>query len=414
VAYLVVMVGNALAVAGLIWGFTRPRTFRPLLALVVAFYLALAVFTAEQPATTFVVTVFVSQFLMGWGWAVLATLTAPATGRGLGRTTASLGAGMTLFLLLAFLYYISLDIAIPFPRASMPLTGVAILGAALLYAASRMRGADLSPWKDKTALIPAGALLLVPLVYWAGLGPPPAAEKPTGFPVRAMTFNIHSAYNTDGQQDPEAIAQVIEASGAEVVALQEISRGWLINGSTDLPTWLSRRLDMPVLFRGTTGPMWGNAILSRYPILDHGWGKLPLEGTLLARGYLWAKIDVGGLEPLLVIATHLHHIERDNDVRLAQVAVLLDFWGGRPYTLLMGDLNAEPGWPEIDPFDQAGLIDSWAEAGAGQGYTWPAYDPYQRIDWIWHTSDLAARDAETIDSTASDHRPVLTTMQAAP
>ena len=75
-----------------------------------------------------------------------------------------------------------------------------------------------------------------------------------------MTYNLHSAYNSQGRQDLEAIAQVIEESGADVVALQEVSRGWLIDGSTDMAGWLSRRLGMPILFRGTTDPVWGNAI----------------------------------------------------------------------------------------------------------------------------------------------------------
>jgi len=46
----------------------------------------------------------------------------------------------------------------------------------------------------------------------------------------------------------------------------------------------------------------------------------------------------------------------------------------------------------------------------GEGLSWPAADPFERIDWIWHTPDLAALEAETIDSTASDHRPVVVTL----
>jgi endonuclease/exonuclease/phosphatase family metal-dependent hydrolase len=229
-----------------------------------------------------------------------------------------------------------------------------------------------------------------------------------------MTYNVHSAFNVDGLQDPEAIARVIEDSGAKVIALQEVSRGWLINGSTDLATWLADRLGMELLFQGTTGPMWGNAILSAYPIVDHGSGSLPLAGTLLGRGYLWARIDIGAGEPLHVIATHLHHVEAENAVRLEQVPVLLDYWNEAPLTLIMGDLNAEPHYPEIDLFREAGLIDSWTEAGEGEGLTWPANDPFERIDWVWHTDDLAASSAERILSTASDHIAVLVTIEAVP
>ncbi|MCK4961463.1 MAG: endonuclease/exonuclease/phosphatase family protein, partial [Anaerolineales bacterium] len=225
-----------------------------------------------------------------------------------------------------------------------------------------------------------------------------------------MTYNIHSAFASDGRQDPEAIAQVIEASGADIIALQEISRGWLINGSTDLTAWFARRLGMQILYKGTTGPMWGNAILTRFPVLEHGSGPLPLAGSLIARGYLWAKIDVGDQEPLLVIATHLHHLETENQVRLEQVPVVLAFWNEAPYSLVMGDLNAEPGYPEMDLIARAGMVDSWAEVGSGKGYSNPAIDPLKRIDWIWHTPDMAASEAEIIQSTASDHLPLVVTL----
>jgi endonuclease/exonuclease/phosphatase family metal-dependent hydrolase len=229
-----------------------------------------------------------------------------------------------------------------------------------------------------------------------------------------MTYNIHSAYSAAGRQDPEAIAQAIEASGADIITLNEVSRGWLIDGSTDLVFWLSRRLDMPILFKGTEDPVWGNAILTHDPVLQTGFGSLPVSHTLITRGYLWARVDVGGPEPLQVIATHLHHLEADHDVRLLQVPVLVDFWGQRPFSLVMGDMNAQPGDPEMELFSQAGLVDSWREAGEGDGFTFSSTNPYERIDWIWHTPDIRATSAHVPATTASDHRPVVTTLEIGP
>jgi endonuclease/exonuclease/phosphatase family metal-dependent hydrolase len=322
--------------------------------------------------------------------------------------------GLILYLLLSFLYYVSLNLAVPIPREAMMPTAAVIVGLGMVFIAFRARGTTLHSGKDKTGLFAALALALVAVLTWMVIGRAPTFQQPAGMPVRVLTYNIHSAYNSEGRQDPEAIAQVIEASGADVIALQEVSRGWLIDGATDLPEWLSRRLGMPYLFRGTTDPVWGNAILSRYPAIAHGWGRLPLAGTLLARGYLWAEIEVGGAEPLLVIATHLHHIEIEHGPRLEQVPVLLEFWGGRPHTLLMGDFNSEPDYPEMGLIREAGLLDSWAEAGEGDGYSWPARDPFERIDWVWHSPDLTALDAVTLPGMASDHLGVLVTIDAAP
>lgn len=229
-----------------------------------------------------------------------------------------------------------------------------------------------------------------------------------------MTYNIHSAFGSMGRHDPEAIAQVIEDSGADVVALQEITRDRLLDGSSDLVTWLSRRLDMPIVFNGTEEPHWGNATLSRLPILNHGSGELPRDGTLIGRGYAWLEIDVGAGDQLLVVNTHLHQIEDDHDMRLLQVPVLLDFWDGRPNFVLLGDLNAEPGAPEMAMLEDAGLIDSWMESGSGPGLTWNAADPQKRIDWIWHSADLNGSQVEVIQTLASDHLPVIVQIAVAP
>jgi endonuclease/exonuclease/phosphatase family metal-dependent hydrolase len=414
-SFLLLMVGNLLAVAGAIWGFSRPHTFRPSLALVVAVYLGLATFYADKPGATFLVTLLVGQLLMGWGWAHLTGGMAPTSRPGIGRTTVLLVLSMVLFLLLAFLYYISLEIAVPIPRKAFLPVGSILFGLTLFVTSIRMRSAPIAAWRDWTALTAAFALAVVSLLYWVGMEvlARPVDEVTPSLPMQVMTYNIHSSYNIEGRQDPEAIARVIEASGADIIALQEVSRGWLIDGSTDLASWLAQRLNMHVLFKGTTGPMWGNAILTRYPIMDHGSGGLPLAGSLLGRGYLWVKFDVGAQSPIQIIATHLHHLDDEVVVRLAQVPVLIEYWDHAPHSVILGDLNARPGEADIDLILQTGLIDSWTEAGSGVGYTYSAGDPFKRIDWIWHTPDLVSLDVEVLQSTASDHLPVIITLDLA-
>jgi endonuclease/exonuclease/phosphatase family metal-dependent hydrolase len=412
-AFVVVMVGNLLAIGAMAWAFARPNILHPLLGLATAFYIGWAGYSAATPHPGFLLTTLVSQLLMGWSWGVLVTVTIAPKKRGLWRTTLSLGIGMFLFLILSFIYYVSLDIALPIPRSAILPSAAILLGLIVFLASLRVRNLAGSPWRDWTPIVIATALVLVPLGHWLAQGSVDQPEAPSALPTTVMTYNLHSAYDVSGRQDPEAIAQVIEASGAKIIALQEISRGWLINGSTDLATWLAQRLRMQVLFQGTTGPMWGNAILTSYPILEYGSGTLPSGGALLGRGYLWALVDIGLDQPLQVIATHLHHLEAENEIRLLQVPELLEYWDGAPLSLIMGDLNAEPHYPEIDLFVQAGLLDSWMEAGEGDGLTWPADDPFERIDWVWHTPDLLATRAVKIESLASDHLPVLVTLEAA-
>ncbi|GMR10051.1 MAG: hypothetical protein BMS9Abin28_0872 [Anaerolineae bacterium] len=411
-AFLIVMIGNLLLIMGIFYGLTRPETFRGTLALAAGAYLVLAIVTASQAGIAVLLTAAVSQFVLGWGWALLSVRASSAVRAGLTRTGVMLPLGTLLFLVLVFAFYLSLDIALPFPRTAIPPASAGLFGLLLLLAARGLRVPTSEG--DATPVWTAGALVIVPLAVWVLAGPTPAPSPPTGAPVKVMTYNIHSAFGSLGRHDPEAIAQVIEDSGAQVVALQEISRDRLLDGTSDLVTWLSRRLDMPIVFSGTEEPHWGNAILSRLPILAHGSGELPRDGSLIGRGYTWAEIDVGADDPLLVVNTHLHQIDEDHDIRLIQVPVLLDFWDGRPNLILLGDLNAEPDAPEIALLAEAGLIDSWLESGSGPGLTWSVVDPQKRIDWIWHSPDLVGTQAELIQTLASDHLPVVVQIAVRP
>jgi endonuclease/exonuclease/phosphatase family metal-dependent hydrolase len=69
----------------------------------------------------------------------------------------------------------------------------------------------------------------------------------------------------------------------------------------------------------------------------------------------------------------------------------------------MGDFNARPEWEQIGMITSAGWVDTWAEAGSGDGFTSNAADPQYRIDYIFHTSDIRATDVGVFQSTASDH-----------
>jgi endonuclease/exonuclease/phosphatase family metal-dependent hydrolase len=172
-----------------------------------------------------------------------------------------------------------------------------------------------------------------------------------------------------------------------------------------------------VAFFGTTDPVWGNAVFSRFPITGYGTDYLPLVGTPMQRGYLGATISLGDGE-VLVISTHLQHVNdsdvHDEDpegdllpVHTEQIGVILDNWGGEMPAILLGDFNARPDWAQIGQIEDAGWIDSWDETGTGDGFTSGAADPMYRIDYIFHTADLNAVDAGVIQSTASDHFPVV-------
>jgi endonuclease/exonuclease/phosphatase family metal-dependent hydrolase len=369
---------------------------------------------AAVPGWTFALGVLVGLVSAGLLLAVLVgEVRQPASRAGIVRVGFAFGLGSLLFYTLVTLYYVSFLALVPFPRSALaPLAGAGLTLCAVVAARQRphLRVPQAPNRRSLWDWTPArlGALLLVlPLgVLMADALSAPKPAPGTGYPVRVMTYNIRSAYGMDGRQDVEAVARVIEGAGTQVVVLQEIARGWLLNGDTDLFSLLSRRLNMPYTVMGAvTDPLSGNAILSRYPILAAGQGDLPRLDTLVGRGYLWAQIDLGAGETLLVFTSHLHHEPERNDVRIAQVGALLSAWGARPHTVLLGDLNAVSGSPEIHMLLDAGFEDAWAEAGHGDR---------PPIDWIFHTPDLIAREVTTIVSRASDHFAVVATIAPRP
>jgi endonuclease/exonuclease/phosphatase family metal-dependent hydrolase len=339
---------------------------------------------------------------------ILIRQTTGAPRPGLVRTATGWGIAMLLFAVPAFLYYVGYDLALPFENAAL----VPILALAAALAILPMMRAVPPPViaaRPHGLGRPALILLAVPLILWIWVRPP-QAQPGTGWPVRVMSYNLHQGYGTDGAQNLEALAATIAASRADVIALQEVSRGWLINGSTEMLTWLSRRLQMPFVWGRAADAVWGNAILSRRPILASGHIEVPRGGVPMRRSALWAEIDLGAGQRLLVIGVHLHHVEADGHVRVPQAAALLDLWRQRPRAVVMGDLNATPDAREIAMLRDAGLRDAFVLAGQGDGFTYSAARPYQRIDYIWVSPDLSARDFVIMPGRASDHLGIAVTV----
>ncbi len=319
-----------------------------------------------------------------------------------------LALGHVLMALLALGYYIVYDLALPVGQTGIRFALAVVIGAVSLLAVG-LRG-HATPRAQPIGL--AGLFLLAVPVAMITLTEPRAPAE-LDDDLRVATYNVHSAYGTDGSQDLDAIVAAIEDTDAGVVGLQEVSRGWLLNGSTDLVAVLARRLGMDhVAFHATTeDPLWGNAILSHRPLDDVRSGLLPELDTTIRRGWLAADVAVDSVEPLTFVNTHLHHAGDLETIHTAQLTELLAEVDVAENTVLVGDFNARPDYPQLDLLRDAGLVDAWDLAGdGGPGNTARADDPQYRIDWIWLSPDLNASNAEVTRSQASDHFPVSVTI----
>ena len=222
-----------------------------------------------------------------------------------------------------------------------------------------------------------------------------------------MSFNIRHGVGADGRLDLDRVAAAIAASEAEVVGLQEVDRHFSERSNfVDQATYLAGllgmqvvfgpNLDLPPLVDGLPRRQYGNAILSRSEIRSSRNVLLPRLGASEQRGLLIATTEVGGAE-VTVLSTHLQ-VE----------AIVAEMASIETNVVLLGDLNAEPGSPEVGLL--AGrLTDAWSAAGTGDGYTYSVSDPHKRVDYVFSSDGLAARTAMVVDSDASDHRPVVAT-----
>jgi endonuclease/exonuclease/phosphatase family metal-dependent hydrolase len=156
------------------------------------------------------------------------------------------------------------------------------------------------------------------------------------WPLTVATYNIHGAVGTDGRLAPQRIAEVLCEIDADIIALQEVPLG-----GAGLPSVLTL-LQQATGFHAVEGPTedkperrYGNAVLSRYPIVDTRSIDLSF-GSREPRGALDADIDCHG-HPLRVIATHLglRPAERRHQIRL----LLQAFDTDRMPVILTGDLN---------------------------------------------------------------------------
>ncbi len=319
------------------------------------------------------------------------------------------GVGILLLLMSVFAYYAVYKTSLPYKNTLLePIAGGMITACALGATVIREREvkANLKLWAVPMLALP---LLLLPIGMTITCRAPTVVTG-DGLPIRVMTYNVHSGFNPKGKLDIEAIAQVIEKNNPDVVALQEVSRGWLINGRLDMLGWLSQRLRMSHVFGATADIFWGNAILSRYPIMAYSRHDLPPKGLPIPCGFMVALIDLGKNEKLKVINTQFHHIKNDSDIRQLQSKAILDFLAGigSNRTVMLGNLNAGPKDLELRMLLQARiLVDAAERMNPRLTYTFPSDNPHQRLDYILTSPDLIAEDIRVPASIVSTHLPVV-------
>ncbi|MFD2768451.1 endonuclease/exonuclease/phosphatase family protein [Micromonospora eburnea] len=312
--------------------------------------------------------------------------------------------GMLLFAVSSIVYYAAYDLG--YPNGWVP------VGVAVLVAVAAVTGRPAAPPALSGAALAWAFIGVTLLTFVAGEihRPVPTAAPGGGSPgsVRVVAYNIRMGFGLDGRLDLDGLARAVSGERPDVVLLSEVDRGWLLNGGHDTLALLARRLRMPYVFAPAADPLWGDAVLSRFPVRSGRTRPLAPHGAPTGAQALGVTLDLGGRE-LAVVATHLQPPPGQGPVAQARevAAFATRYAAGRPL-VLAGDLNTEPGEPAFGEFTRAGLVDALATARPLP--TSPADDPREQIDHVLVSPGVAASAVTAPRTTASDHLPVAVTL----
>ncbi|WP_107058953.1 endonuclease/exonuclease/phosphatase family protein [Streptomyces sp. NRRL B-1347] len=242
----------------------------------------------------------------------------------------------------------------------------------------------------------AGVAVLVPAVVWCSLfGGLLVDKRSGGGDLTVVSHNVGEA-----NPDPARTARDLAASGAGLLALEELS-------ARTAPVY-ARALDGSYPYHSVQGTV---GLWSKHPLRD----VRPVAIMPWTRALRATVVTPKG--PVAVYGVHLASVrvrpgtgfatERRDEAaaRLAE-AVRAE---RLPRVVVVGDLNGTTGDRALRPVTSL-LSSAQEEAGAGFGFTWPASFPVARIDQIL-VKGVTAASSWTLPRTGSDHLPVAASLR---
>ncbi|MFI1796097.1 endonuclease/exonuclease/phosphatase family protein [Streptomyces sp. NPDC020379] len=247
--------------------------------------------------------------------------------------------------------------------------------------------------RSATALI----ALLLPAVAWVNLFGGLLTDKSgKGGNFTVATHNVNAE-----NPDPTGTAKDVAASGADVVALEELK-------ASAVPAY-EKALASSYRYHSVQGTV---GIWSKYPLelvqpvdIRMGWTRA-LRATV--------KTPQG---PVAVYVAHMPSVrvkfnagftagQRDNSAEALGQAIAKE---PEKKVLLLGDLNGTMNDRSLAPITSQ-LRSAQGAAGDGFGFSWPAGFPMARIDQIM-VRGMDPVSAWTLPRTGSDHLPVAARMK---
>ena len=231
--------------------------------------------------------------------------------------------------------------------------------------------------------------------------------------LRILSYNIHHAEGVDGKLDVPRIAQVILSVEPDLVALQEVDKNTTRTGKVNQDIELAHLTKMNSVFGSNItfqGGQYGNAILSKFPIIKNKNFLLPNVDSGEQRGLLRSQIQISNKENVLFFSTHLDHRRSDTE-RLASAEAINQIisLNNKSPAILAGDFNDVPESPTLKELGKL-----WLRTNKKILKTIPASKPSRQIDYIfvqpkerWKIIESQILDEDI----ASDHRAIFSIIE---
>ncbi|GGR02619.1 endonuclease/exonuclease/phosphatase family protein [Streptomyces netropsis] len=240
--------------------------------------------------------------------------------------------------------------------------------------------------RSATALV----TLLLPIVVWTNLFGGLLSDKSgKGGNLTVVTHNVNAE-----NLDPAGTARAVAASGADIIALEELSDA----------SRYERALASTYKYHSVQGTV---GVWSKYPLADARPVDIQMGWTRALRATVSTPQG-----PVAVYVAHLPSVrvkfnagftagQRDNSAEALGQAIARE-----PVrkVVLLGDLNGTMNDRSLAPITSQ-LRSAQGAAGDGFGFSWPASFPMARIDQIM-VRGMDPVSAWTLPETDSDHLPV--------
>ena len=233
--------------------------------------------------------------------------------------------------------------------------------------------------------------------------------------LRVLSYNIHKCIGgVDRRYQPDRVSEVIRNLDADVLLLQEVDAGVARSNRDRQVEMLGEMLGMKyrtwypnVDVRG--GGQYGNAILSRYPMIESTNIDLTLrfkKKRSVLHGVIRVRHDgVDRTVHLYNMHLGLAHYERKRQLEM--------FLDSQPFSNLHAETPVVVGGDLNDVY--GGLGDLLAPAGfrgsLKRPRTFPAWGPLRALDGIFVRGQVDFMGLSRCDSPlarqASDHRPIV-------